>query len=642
MKTGIFITGTDTDIGKTVVSALLVSAFQQAGISAGYFKPIQTGTDEDTPRLAGLLEMSLGQFPEPAYRFPEPIAPYRAAAIHGVEIDLQKVAAAWTALEDRTWIVEGAGGLLVPLNARQTTRDLIRELGLRTVLVASSRLGTINHILLSIEALERNGVELAGVILVGDEDPGLEDALQEVSRVPILAWIPRLKEVSPIEIARVARERIGSSVLNRILGQPRLGGESNWAERDRSVIWHPYSQHGLGDPILGVASGKGAYLRLMDGREVIDGISSWWVNLHGHAHPEIARAIFEQSKKLEHVIFAGFTHEPAVALAEALVEHPFLKGAGLSKVFYSDNGSTAVEVALKMAFQYHINRGEKPRERFLALSNSYHGDTLGAMAVGEPEGFHKIFRSLLPQVDFVQAGDLAALKSFLSKNQGQYSAFIFEPLVQGAAGMKMYSPQFLKEAVELCQDEGVLTISDEVFTGFYRTGRCFASEHAEIRPDLLCLSKGITGGFLPLAVTLASEKIFDAFLSKDVKTAFLHGHSYTANPVACAASVASWRVLHSKECQERIAALSLQTEREVAAFRQNPRVSAVRSLGTIGVIEVATTGNYFAGSLKKLIAQALDQGVFIRPLGNVIYVLPPYCMTEQELSQVYRVISELV
>jgi adenosylmethionine-8-amino-7-oxononanoate aminotransferase len=242
----------------------------------------------------------------------------------------------------------------------------------------------------------------------------------------------------------------------------------------------------------------------------------------------------------------------------------------------------------------------------------------------------------------VQAGDLAALKSFLSKNQGQYSAFIFEPLVQGAAGMKMYSPQFLKEAVELCQDEGVLTISDEVFTGFYRTGRCFASEHAEIRPDLLCLSKGITGGFLPLAVTLASEKIFDAFLSKDVKTAFLHGHSYTANPVACAASVASWRVLHSKECQERIAALSLQTEREVAAFRQNPRVSAVRSLGTIGVIEVATTGNYFAGSLKKLIAQALDQGVFIRPLGNVIYVLPPYCMTEQELSQVYRVISELV
>jgi adenosylmethionine-8-amino-7-oxononanoate aminotransferase len=519
------------------------------------------------------------------------------------------------------------------------------------VLVASTRLGTINHILLSLEAAQSGGIEVAGVILVGDDDvdspgvPGLEKTLREVTRIPILARIPRLLDLSPSEIARVARERFTAEVLNQLIPpqvQVRSDREVSLSERDQGVIWHPFSQHGLGDPILGVVSGRGVYLKLSDGREVIDGISSWWVNLHGHAHPEIAQAIFEQSQKLEHVIFAGFTHDPAVRLAEALVAHPFIRAAGLSKVFYSDNGSTAVEVALKMAFQVHINRGGPPRERFLALSNSYHGDTLGAMAVGEPEGYHKIFRSLLPQVDFVNPGDLSTLKSYLSKNRNQYSAFIFEPLVQGAAGMKMYSPDFLREAVELCQSEGVLTISDEVFTGFYRTGRCFASEYAGIRPDLLCLSKGITGGFLPLSVTLASDQIFEAFLSRDLKTAFLHGHSYTANPVACAAALASWRILQSEDCQSRIASLCHQTEREVAALRRNRRVTSVRSLGTIGVVEVDVSGDYFSGNLKPLGRRALDQGVFIRPLGNVIYVLPPYCMSELELRRVYQVIGELL
>ncbi len=642
MKNGIFISGTDTGVGKTVVSALLVSAFQQRGFSAGYFKPIQTGTEEDTPALADLLSLPLNEFPEPAYRFPEPAAPYRAAELHGVEIDLERVSEVWKGLASRTWVVEGAGGLLVPLNKHQTTRDLIRKLGLRMLLVASTRLGTINHTLLSIEAAAKGGVDLAGIVLVGDEDPELEAALGKVTDTPILARIPHLPELSPSRIAQVARERISLEVLKQILGTQVDLDRIDWMERDRKVIWHPYSQHGLNEPILPVVSARGAYLTLADGREVLDGTSSWWVNLHGHAHPEIAQAIFDQARKLEHVIFAGVTHEPAIRLAEGLVQHPFIREAGLSRVFYSDNGSTAVEAALKMAFQFHINSGGKPRERFLALSNSYHGDTLGAMAVGEPEGYHKIFRSLLPQVDFVNPGDLTSLKDLLLRNRDHYSAFIFEPLVQGAAGMKMYSPHFLREAVELCQSEGVLTISDEVFTGFYRTGRCFASEHAGIRPDLLCLSKGITGGFLPLAVTLTSEKVFNAFLSSDLKTAFLHGHSYTANPIACAAAIASWKILHSESCQDQIQSLCRQTERELSAFRQHPRVSSVRSLGTIGVIEVQTSESYFVGSLKQLGRKALDQGVFIRPLGNVIYVLPPYCTQEWELRKIYQVIGELL
>ncbi len=654
MKNGIFISGTDTGVGKTVVSAILVSALQQRGVPVGYFKPVQTGTDEDTPTLSRLLRLPLSRFPEPAYRFPEPMAPERAAKVHGVRIELARVAEVWRGLDDRTWVVEGAGGLLVPLNERQTTRDLIRELGLKLVIVASTRLGTMNHILMTIEAAEKDAIEVVGVILVEDRDSAdrdLENALRRVTRTPILARIPHLDGLSPESVARVARERL-SPVLPQVFGDLAASQDSAGVEglaqsaelfaRDHKVIWHPYSQHGLGEPILGVVAGRGAYLKLSDGREVLDGISSWWVNLHGHAHPEIARAIFEQSQKLEHVIFAGMTHEPAVQLAESLVAYPTLRDAGLSRVFYSDNGSTAVEVALKMAFQYYMNRGEKPRERFLALSNSYHGDTLGAMAVGEPEGFHQIFRSLLPQVDFVPPGDLESLKALLSQNRGQYCSFIFEPLVQGAAGMKMYSSQFLKDAVSLCQAEGILTIADEVFTGFYRTGRCFAFEHAGIQPDLLCLSKGITGGFLPLAVTLASDRVFEAFLSKDLRTAFLHGHSYTANPVACAAANASWKLLQSRDCQENIIRLVQQTQREIESLNRHPRVTSVRSLGTIGALDVQSAGNYFSGSLKQLGRHALDLGVLIRPLGSVLYVLPPYCTTQQELAKIYRVIGDLL
>ncbi len=655
MKNGIFISGTDTGIGKTVVSTLLVSALKQQGYSYGYFKPIQTGTELDTPLLSELNTVPLTQFPSPAYYFPEPMAPSRAAALHGVEIDLGKIVQAWQDLDSRSWVVEGAGGLLVPINSHQTTRDLIRALGLRMLLVASTRLGTINHTLLTLEAAERAGVSVAGVVLVGDDDPELELALSQVTSVPILTRIPILSELTPDSISQTAKEKFSLPVLKAIFGeqtffetsvvqetQGTCVSDSNLAERDRNAVWHPYSQHGLGEPILPVVSAQGAYLKLADGREVLDGISSWWVNVHGHSHPEIAYAIYEQSRRLEHVIFAGFTHEPAVKLAEALVQQPTLQKAGLSKVFYSDNGSTAVEAALKMAFQYYVNRGSQPRERFLALSNSYHGDTLGAMAVGEPEGFHKIFRTLLPQVDFVVPGDLKSLKDYLVKNQDQYSAFIFEPLVQGAAGMKMYSPYFLKEAVEICQNEGILTIADEVFTGFYRTGRCFAFEYAGIKPDLLCLSKGITGGFLPLAVTLASEQVFKAFLSQEVRTAFLHGHSYTANPVACAAALASWEILQSEDCQKRIQAICRQTESEVATLRTHPRVSSVRSLGTIGVIEVEIGGSYFTGNLKSLTRKALDHGVFLRPLGNVLYVLPPYCMTSEELARIYSVIGELL
>lgn len=418
--------------------------------------------------------------------------------------------------------------------------------------------------------------------------------------------------------------------------------ETSLIQRDRSAIWHPYSQHGLHPLSLPVKSARGAYLELEDGARVLDGISSWWVNLHGHSHPKIAAAIHEQAQKLEHVIFSGFTHEPAVRLAEVLLNATTQRGGKYSKVFYSDNGSTAVEAALKMAYQFYQNRREKTRQKFIALKHSYHGDTLGAMAVSEPEGFHQIFRKILPRVEFVDAGDLDQLERLLSDEPGDYAAFIFEPMIQGAGGMRVYDAKYLSEAVSLCQRYGVLTIGDEVFTGFYRTGKCFSFEHCGIAPDLLCLSKGITGGFLPLAVTLATEDVFSAFVSDELSRAFLHGHSYTANPIACAAALESWGLLQEPECLSRIEMISSVTRKHVQRLAKERGVRSARCLGTVGAVELETPQTYLSGTSQSWMQRAVKRGVLLRPLGNVLYAVPPYCLEETEVTRVYETMEELI
>jgi adenosylmethionine-8-amino-7-oxononanoate aminotransferase len=417
--------------------------------------------------------------------------------------------------------------------------------------------------------------------------------------------------------------------------------------RDRRLLWHPYSQHGsLNDTVLPVVRARGARITLREGdreREVIDAISSWWVNIHGHGEPAIADAIHRQALEMEHVIFAGFTHEPAVALAERLIDDLGAKGQALSRVFYSDNGSTAVEVALKMAFQYHYNRGEKQRTRFIALRGSYHGDTLGAMAIGDPGGFHTLFQPLLPEVDFVAPGDMEALIRLLDERPGRHAAFVFEPMIQGASGMRLVPPAFLDSAGALCAKHGILNIADEVFTGFFRTGRGFAIEHLTLKPDLLCLSKGITGGFLPLAATLATEAVYAAFLDPALARAFLHGHSYTANPIACAAALASWKLLQEPPRLARIAAIGAKTAAWIERLAAHPRVANARSLGTIGAIDLRLENGtgYFAPDRSRLLTAALARGVLLRPLGNVLYSVPPYCISDDELDLVYETMEAL-
>lgn len=413
------------------------------------------------------------------------------------------------------------------------------------------------------------------------------------------------------------------------------------AQRDQAVIWHPYTQMQNALPPVPIVRGEGPYLIAEDGKKYLDAVSSWWVNIHGHAHPYIAEKVAKQLKTLEHVIFAGFTHPAAVELAERLLK---IIPDNQSRVFYSDNGSTAVEVALKMCFQYWKNIGQS-RIRVLAFHNSYHGDTFGAMSVSSRSEFTKPFEQLLFDVEFIDTPNkqnIGRLKEQLSDLASQLSSFIFEPLVQGAGGMNMYDAQYLDELLSHCKKEGILTIADEVMTGFGRTGKLFASDHLKTQPDIMCFSKGITGGTMALGVTTCISKIYEAFLSEDKLKTLFHGHSFTANPIACAAALASMDILLRPETMKSIIRISDKHRLFAKTIIQHPKVRTLRQTGTIFAMEWETGDNtsYFNSLRDDLYNFFLKEGVILRPLGNIIYIMPPYCITDEQLDYIYTKIEE--
>jgi len=397
-------------------------------------------------------------------------------------------------------------------------------------------------------------------------------------------------------------------------------------ELDRRYVWHPYTQHATAPAPIPIRRAEGAVLIDTQGREIIDAISSWWVTLHGHAQPEIAEAIARQAKELEQVIFAGFTHEPAAELAAALVEK---LPRGLTRVFFSDNGSTAVEVAIKIALQYWQNRGQ-PRAQIAALDHAYHGDTFGAMSASARGLFTEPYNSHLFEV--VRLPETAITD--------QLAAVIVEPLLQGAGGMRMWSEATLRAIRDQTTENGVLLIADEVLTGFGRTGPLFACERAGVVPDIICLSKGLTGGFLPLGATVAREAVFEEFQSTDRRHTLFHGHSFTANPIACAAARASLALLND-ESADRRAAIERAHRAHLAKIAEHPCVTAPRVLGTVAAFNLGGAGylNPVGGDLSRF---ALERGVLLRPLGDVVYVLPPYCTTDAQLDQIYGVIREFL
>ena len=416
----------------------------------------------------------------------------------------------------------------------------------------------------------------------------------------------------------------------------------NFVQRDKEVIWHPFTPQKGSSDVIPIERAEGVWLYTSDGRKIIDAISSWWVNIHGHAHPYIAKKIAEQALKLEQVIFAGFTHTPAIILAEQLLK--ILPG-NLSKVFYSDDGSTAVEVALKMALQYWHNKGEK-KIKIIAFENAYHGDTFGAMSAGARSQFTAAFQNLLFEVEHIpvpHADNLDECKALIAKlgRRENVTAFIFEPLVQGAAGMIMHEAKHLDELIAIAKENKIICIADEVMTGFGRTGRLFACDYLENKPDIVCVSKGITGGFLPLGVTACNEKIFEAFDTDDRTKTFFHGHSYTANPLSCAAAIASLELLLQSECVQQIRMIEDRHAAFVSSLQGNPFVKDARYRGTILAVELNTKedSSYFNSIRDHIYQTCLSKGVLLRPLGNVMYCMPPYCIQAFDLKLIYETIS---
>ena len=409
-----------------------------------------------------------------------------------------------------------------------------------------------------------------------------------------------------------------------------------------SPIWHPFTQHALASEMVEVVRGEGAYLHTADGRRIIDAIASWWVVTHGHCHPQIVSAIGKQAEQLNQIIFAGYTHEPAEEVAAALLR---LVPDGLDYVFFSDSGSTSVEVALKMALGYWHNIGQ-PRTRIVVMQHSYHGDTIGGMSVGARGVFNAAYGPLLFDVTTVpfpypgqEQATLDALEAAVRDEDP--AAFIVEPLICGAGGMLMYPARVLREMRRICETADVLFIADEVMTGWGRTGTLFACEQADVSPDIACYSKGLTGGSLPLAVTMCRAEIFDAHFSKDRSRTFFHSSSYTANPIACAAAKANLDLWQDPTVRSRIAAVAAMQEDAIAPLRADERFRNVRRTGTITALELeARDGGYLAGIGPSLLAFFASRNLLLRPLGNTIYVMPPYCVSEKDLAEIYAAIGE--
>lgn len=422
-------------------------------------------------------------------------------------------------------------------------------------------------------------------------------------------------------------------------------------------IWHPFTNSALDPAPIPVERAEGVWLYTKDGRRIIDAVSSWWVNLHGHSNPRIAAAIAEQARKMEHVILAGFTHEPAEKLATGLRKW---LAPDLTHLFFSDDGSTAVEVALKLAAQYFSNQGRVAKKEIVALEHGYHGDTAGAMSVSDDSPFTDPFRSMRYAVHRVPSPYLyrrpagmtpegflelcvERLENLLQEKANSIACLILEPLLQAAGGMIVYPAEYLRRARELCTRHDVLLIADEVLTGFGRTGKMFACDLAGIVPDLICLSKGITGGFLPMGVTICTDRVEAAFRSENRLHTFYHGHSYTGNALACAAANASLQIFEDEPVFDRIATIARINAERLEGFKKYAAVGETRQIGTIGAIELrAEDAGYLSAMRPKLYRFFLDRGVLLRPLGNVVYVLPPYAIAPDELNHVYDVIEEAV
>lgn len=644
----IFVTGTGTDVGKTIVSAALLVGAQRRGQALQYWKPVQTGGhDLDLGQVKKLCP-DLKPYEGRVWSYPLPASPDQAARAAGKKAPtLEEMAAA---LEPASQVlIEGAGGLLVPLNDdNETWRDAAIRMDLPVVLVASSGLGTLNHTLLTLEALDYAGLEVRAIVLNGPAHEANMQSLQRLRPDQRFIAFPWMDLDQPGPVWLEACEQLFDAIMQK----PAPIDNSHWLALDAKHCWHPYTQHQTASEPLPIVKAKGIYLETHTGEKLIDASASWWTNSTGHGHSKIGAAIARQHRKIDHCIFAGATHEPASLLAKELVD---LSQGQLPRVFYSDNGSCAVEVALKMAVQSWQNRGIYHRKNFLFFKGAYHGDTFGAMSVAATEGFHKAFspylfagKSLAPVTSHASRlcpegpaalpQGLAALEHMFQNHGHELAGVIIEPWVQGASGMNFQDSTWLKTLGALCRQYQLPLILDEVFTGMGRVGSYFAFERAGLQPDMVCIAKGLTGGTLPLAVTLTTETMFESFLDQDGSKALLHGHTFTGSAMACAAALAALDIYRREKILDRVHGMEEEAQNWIETRGPALGLVSPRAMGAILAFELpgSGAGNYFHPLAQKVPGIARRHGLLMRTLGNTMYFVPPLSIQTWEVRDALK------
>lgn len=673
MSKAIFITATDTGAGKTIISCAIGLALKKRGIDVGVMKPFQcAGRDTDfLTKTLGIKDEK--EFINPYYA-KEPLAPYVAFKRAKVKIDLKKIFKAYRELHKmhEFLIIEGAGGLLVPLKENYLVADLIRDMDIPALIVARSGLGTLNHALLTQKYALDYGIKVKGIVMNSFRGKTLAERtnpeiLKEYLDAPLIGIMPYIKNVKSQNGLKALAKEAEKSLDFKTLFREEKSPMKKLVAQDKKYVWHPFTQMKdwlEGEPLI-IEEARGSYLKDTKGTWYLDGVSSLWVNVHGHRKKEIDVSVARQLNKIAHSTLFGLGNIPSIELARELIK---IAPRGLAKVIYSDNGSTAVEIALKIAYQYWQHHGAA-KTKFIHLENAYHGDTVGSVSVGGIDLFHKVYKKLL--FDCYRADSpycyrcpknksyllcnfecLDSLKEILDAHHGEIAGLIVEPLVQAAAGILVWPPGIYQEMAKLCKKYNVLFIADEVAVGFGRTGAMFASDIEKVSPDILCLAKGITAGYLPLAATLTTEKLFNGFLGehKDKKT-FFHGHTYTGNPLACAAALANLEIFRKEKTLEKLEPKIEFLKDELEKFKELENVGDIRQKGLIAGIELVKnkhTKEPYPWEEKigiKVCQKAREYGVILRPLGNVIVLMPPLAITKEELKHIldaaYKAIFEL-
>lgn len=687
----VFVAGTGTDVGKTVVTGALLRALRELGVAAQAVKPVQTGIPvaENTPSTeignmppmgdAAIYAQAVADIrptldlPPAAvlHTFSLPASPHFAAAAEGICLKAACIARSihehWARQVPSAalLLLETAGGLLTPLNMHEEMLDLMDAVSVPVILTVRNELGALNHALLSLAALRRQGLALAAIVVV--EPP---HQVRVASGTAILQEnIRYLRERLAVDwpealLCQLPHTNIpdpkGWNLLARLLlplahsltKHSALSGAAaqkgtlfgDMEARDHAALWHPYASAICLPPLETAARSYGNRIVLADGRELVDGMSSWWAAVHGYNHPHLLAALRAQSDRMPHVMFGGLTHAPAVALGERLLT---AMPDGLDRLFFADSGSVAVEVALKMALQCQQGRGQWQRIRFLAPRGGYHGDTLRAMSVCDPvNGMHTLFAGLLPQQIFMErpscrfdapftANALDDARRIFTEHGDEIAAVILEPVVQGAGGMWFYHPDYLRGLAELCHRAGALLIFDEIATGFGRTGRLFAAEWAGLCPDILCCGKALTGGVLTLAATACTAAVAED-ICRDGRI-FMHGPTFMGNPLACAVASASLDILEENRWQAQVAELERLLSQGLEPCRQFSDVADVRVLGAIGVVEMVAPVNGVA-----LQHFFVEHNVWIRPFGRLIYLMPPYITPPDDVAQLCAAVAGAV